>query len=196
MSISAEPEEITQILVEWRSGDEQAIERLFPIVYNELKRQARRYLRRERSDHTLQPTALVHEAYMRLAGTSTPPIENRVHFFGIASRIMRQILVDHARQRNAEKRGGTVQRFSLEELDILPEQSAGDLLALNEVLDQLEKIDERKCKVVEMRFFGGLSENEIAEVLGVSEKTVRRDWNFAKLWLYRELSGEEPLDLK
>ena len=183
--------EITEILVEWRGGDAKAMERLFPIVYNELRQQAKRYLNRERTDHTLQPTALVHEAYMRLAGTSSIAVENRVHFFGIASRIMRQILVDHARQRNAEKRGGTAQRFSMEDLNILPEQSSGDMLALNDALNGLEKIDERKCKVVEMRFFGGLSENEIAQVLGISEKTVRRDWNFAKLWLFRELSGAD-----
>jgi RNA polymerase sigma factor (TIGR02999 family) len=190
----SESHEITQILAEWRGGDADAIEKLFPLVYDELRRQAKRSLRQERSDHTLQPTALVHEAYMRLAGGSSLAVENRVHFFGIASRIMRQILVDHARQRNAEKRGGAAQRLSLENIDILPEQSAGDLLELNDALTLLERIDERKCKVVEMRFFGGLSENEIADVLGVSEKTVRRDWKFAKLWLFRELTegNSEP----
>lgn len=184
--------EITEILVEWSHGDPRAMERLFPIVYEELRQQAKHYLRRERVNHTLQPTALVHEAYMRLAGARGTAIENRIHFFGIASRIMRQILVDHARQHNAEKRGGAAHRFSIQTLDILPDQSAGDMLELNEALQRLEQIDQRKCKVVEMRFFGGLSEHEIAEFLGVSEKTVRRDWKFAKLWLFRELSGIPP----
>jgi len=180
--------EITEILQAWRGGDADAVERLFPLVYDELRRQAKRYLQRERSDHTLQPTALVHEAYMKLAGESSLAVENRVHFYGIASRVMRQILVDHARRHNAEKRGGSAQRFSVENIDILPEQSAGDLLELNDALQKLETIDERKCRVVDMRFFGGLNESEIAEVLGVNEKTVRRDWQFAKLWLFRELS--------
>ena len=183
-----DPHEITEILQAWRGGDAAAVERLFPLVYDELRRQAKSYLRRERSDHTLQPTALVHEAYMKLAGGDSFVIENRVHFFGIASRVMRRILVDHARQHNAEKRGGAAKRFSIENIEILPEQSAGDLLELNDALQKLEQIDERKCRVVDMRFFGGLKESEIAEVLGVNEKTVRRDWQFAKLWLFRELS--------
>lgn len=183
-----EPEEITLLLKAWNAGDENAVERLFPLVYDELRRQAKRYLLQERSNHTLQPTALVHEAYLRLAGEVKFTIENRVHFYGIASRIMRQILVDHARKHNAEKRGGAAQRFSIENLDIVPDQSGGDLLELNEALEKLEKLDERKCRVVDMRFFGGLKEAEIAEVLDVTEKTVRRDWQFAKLWLLRELS--------
>lgn len=191
MSSASNHHEITKILGEWNSGDQQAIERLFPLVYDELRRQAQRYLRQERPDHTLQPTALVHEAYMRLASGQSLAAENRTHFFAISSRLMRQILVDHARLHNAEKRGGAAQRLSLENIDILPEQSAADLLELNDALNELERIDERKCKVVEMRFFGGLSENEIAQVLGISEKTVRRDWNFAKLWLFRELSGAD-----
>lgn len=180
--------EITEILQSWRGGDAEAIERLFPLVYDELRRQAKRYLQRERSDHTLQPTALVHEAYIKLAGESALAVENRVHFYGMASRIMRRILVDHARQHNAEKRGGAAQRYSIETIDIIPEQSASDLLELNDALQKLEQIDERKCRVVDMRFFGGLKEAEIAEILGINEKTVRRDWQFAKLWLFRELS--------
>lgn len=179
---------MTEILQEWREGNARASERLFPLVYEELRRQARRHLSRERSDHTLQPTALVHEAYMRMVDQTSPQIENRAHFFGFASRVMRQILVDHAREHKAEKRGGAAQRLSLNDLDLLPEQSAADMLELDEALRGLEAIDERKCRVVEMRFFGGLKESEIAEVLGVTEKTVRRDWQFAKLWLYRKLS--------
>ncbi len=183
-----ETHDVTQILQDWRKGSTDAAERLFPLVYDELKRQARRYLSRERVNHTLQPTALVHEAYIKMIDQSSLALENRSHFFGIASRIMRQILVDHARAYNAEKRGGTAERFSIEDLDILPEQSAADLIELDDALKRLEAIDERKCRVVDMRFFGGLKDAEIAQVLGVTEKTVRRDWQFAKLWLLRELS--------
>ena len=182
--------DVTKILQEWSGGDKGAAERLFPLVYDELKRQARQYLSRERNDHTLQPTALVHEAYLRLVDQTVLSAENRTHFFGIASRVMRQILVDYARQHNAEKRGGAAQRFSIENIDILPEQSSGDILELDEALNKLEVFDERKCPVVDMRFFGGLKETEIAAVLGVTEKTVRRDWQFAKLWLFRELSQD------
>lgn len=180
--------EVTEILQQWREGDESAGKRLFPMVYDELKRQARTYLRRERPSHTLQPTALVHEAYLKLVDQTALPASNRIHFFGIASKIMRQILVDHARRHNAEKRGGAAKRFSIEDLDILPGQSAADILELDAALEKLKEIDERKSSVVDMRFFGGLKEKEIAEVLGVTEKTVRRDWQFAKVWLYRELS--------
>jgi RNA polymerase sigma factor (TIGR02999 family) len=182
--------EVTEILREWCGGDREAAERLFPLVYDELKRQARIFLNRERKDHTLQPTALVHEAYLRLVDQANLKVENRTHFFGIASRLMRQILVDHARRKNAEKRGGAAQRLSLDDVEIGPELAAGDVLVLHEALEQLESLDERKAQVVEMRFFGGMKEDEIAEVLGVNEKTVRRDWQFAKLWLYRELSRD------
>jgi RNA polymerase sigma-70 factor, ECF subfamily len=183
--------EVTHILQQWQSGDKSAADRLFPLVYEELKRQARAYIRRERSDHTLQPTALVHEAYLRMINRASPTtISDRVHFYGIAARVMRQILVDHARQHNAEKRGGAIERFSVEDVNILPDQSAADLMELDEALKKLEAIDERKARVVDMRFFGGLTEAEIAEVLDVTEKTVRRDWQFAKLWLFRELSQQ------
>jgi RNA polymerase sigma factor (TIGR02999 family) len=188
--MSPQPHEVTQILQEWKAGNSSASARLFPLVYEELKRQARRHLFRERVDHTLQATALVHEAYLRLVDQTSPAIENRTHFFAFASRVMRQILVDHAREHKAQKRGGAAQRFCVEDLDALPQQTAGDMLELDEAMRKLETIDERKCRVVDMRFFGGLKETEIAEVLGVTEKTVRRDWQFAKLWLYRELTGE------
>lgn len=180
--------EVTLILRRWREGDDEAAERLFPIVYDELRRLARSYISRERSDHTLQPTALVHEAYMRMVDQSLPSVEDRTHFFALAARVMRQVLVDYARSRNAEKRGGAAHRLSIDDIELSGEQTAGDLLQLNDALNRLETIDERKSRVVDMRFFGGLSEAEIAGVLGVSEKTVRRDWQFAKLWLYRELS--------
>ena len=183
--------EITAILRDWCSGDENAAEQLFPLVYGELRRQARIYLSRERADHTLQPTALVHEAYLRLVDQTVLRAENRQHFFGIASRLMRQILVDHARRKKAGKRGGAAQRFSLDETCLLPDDAAGDLIALDEALERLEALDARRSKVVELRFFGGMGEAEIADLLGVNEKTVRRDWQFAKLWLYRELSEGE-----
>jgi RNA polymerase sigma factor (TIGR02999 family) len=182
--------EVTEILLAWRDGDASAAEKLFPLVYDELKRQARAFLNRERADHTLQPTALVHEAYLRLVGQTVLTADSRAHFFAIAARLMRQILVDYARGHKAEKRGGAARRFSLEEIEFAPEESAADLLELDAALKKLEAIDERKCRVVDMRFFGGLKETEIAAVLGVNEKTVRRDWQFAKLWLYRELSQD------
>jgi len=188
MNEACSADEITAILREWCNGDREAAEQLFPLVYGELKRQARFFLSRERADHTLQPTALVHEAYLRLVDQTFLRAENRQHFFAIASRLMRQILVDYARRKNAEKRGGAARRLSLDETGILPEQVAGDLLVLDEALERLAALDERKSKVVEMRFFGGMNETEIAEVLAVNERTVRRDWQFAKLWLYRELS--------
>ena len=180
--------EITEILREWRRGSSDASVRLFPLVYDELRRQARKHLSRERADHTLQPTALVHEAYLRMIEQSSLAVENRVHFFAFAARVMRQILVDHARRHNAEKRGGAGERFVVTDLDFLPQQSAAEMLELDQALRRLEAVDERKCRVVDMRFFGGLSEREIAEVLGVTEKTVRRDWQFAKLGLDRELT--------
>lgn len=159
--LEQETHEVTQILNDRRVGDKAAAERLFPLVYDELKKQARRYLSAERVEHTLQPTALLHEAYLKM--------------------VDRTVL-------SAEKRGGAAQRFSAEDIDALPAQSAADLLELDEALQKLESLDERKSRVVDMRFFGGLKESEIAEVLGVTEKTVRRDWQFAKLWLLRELS--------
>lgn len=184
---------ITEMLREWQSGNKHAAEQLFPLVYDELKRRAKYHLSSERSNHTLQPTALVHEAYLKLVGQTVLSAENRIHFFGIASRVMRQILVDHARGTKAEKRGGGAQTISIDDLLIIPASSAARLLDLDAALNKLEQYDNRKCRVVDMRFFGGLSESEIATVLGVHEKTVKRDWQFAKLWLYRELSqGELP----
>ncbi|MEZ5429394.1 MAG: sigma-70 family RNA polymerase sigma factor [Pyrinomonadaceae bacterium] len=187
--------EITQILQEWRAGDKTAVDRLFPLVYDELKKQARSYLFNERRDHTLQPTALVNEAYLRLVGINQMKWEDRAHFFAFSATTMRRILVDHARKLYSEKRGGQLQRLTLGNLPMADEQKAADLLELDEALTRLAEIDERKEKVVEMRFFAGLNQKEIAEVLQVNEKTVQRDWQFAKLWLYRELTRKHTHDI-
>ncbi len=183
-----QPSEITQILQDWNDGNEDAKERLLPIVYDELKRQARILMSRERSNHTLQPTALVHEAFMRLGETSGIDWQNRSHFYGIASRLMRQILVDHARLHAATKRGNNPIHFSIDDLQIPVEQRAESILILSEILDRLAEFDEQQAQIVEMRFFGGMSNPEIAEALGISERTVGREWQSAKLWLFRELN--------
>ncbi len=182
-------EQVTQILQDWSAGDPSASERLMPFVYGELRRIAGRYLSRERSDHTLQATALVHEAYLRLVDQSRVTWQNRAQFFGVAAQTMRRILVDHARSRATERRGGAAVRFSLDEALVVPEQRAADMLLLDEALNQLGQIDPRKSQVVELRFFGGLGEEEIAAFLGVSKRTVIRDWQMARLWLYRELAA-------
>jgi len=181
--------DVTQILKDWSGGSEDASARLMPLVYDELRRLAREYIRRERADHTLQATALVHEAYLRMVDEKNVTWKDRAHFFGIAARLMRRILVDHARAHNAAKRGGLEQKFALDEARDLPASGPTDLVALDGALENLAKTYPRKSEVVELKFFGGLEANEIAEVLQVSEKTVLRDWSFAKLWLCRELSA-------
>ncbi|HLM60283.1 MAG TPA: sigma-70 family RNA polymerase sigma factor [Pyrinomonadaceae bacterium] len=180
--------EVTQILNDWSGGDDNAPARLMPFVYDELRRQARNYLAKERGSHTLQPTALVHEAYLRLVNQTRINWQNRAHFYGIAANMMRRILVDHARAHATEKRGGAAVRLSIEDVQIPLEQRAADFVALDEALTELAKFDERKARIVEMRFFGGLTDEEIAEVLGVTTRTVWRDWKTARLWLFRELS--------
>ncbi len=180
--------DVTEILQDW-NGSNDALARLMPFVYDELRRLAASYLRRERSDHTLQPTALVHEAYMRLVDQSRVQWQNRAHFYSIAAQMMRRILIDHARAHASDKRGGHERRLSLDEAAILPQERAADLIALDDALKQLAATDERKSRVVELRFFGGLSVKETAEVLGVHPATVERDWTVAKAWLYRELSA-------
>jgi RNA polymerase sigma factor (TIGR02999 family) len=185
---SSDPHEVTRILQEWNSGGD-AHARLMPLVYDELRRLAKAFLRRERPDHTLQPTALVHEAYMRLVDQSRVEWQGRAHFYGIAAQVMRRILIDHARAHASEKRAGGARRLSLDEAALLPEERAADLLALDEALKLLAEKDERKGRVVELRFFGGLSVRETAEVLGVHTATVERDWVVAKAWLYREMEG-------
>ncbi|HKQ72528.1 MAG TPA: sigma-70 family RNA polymerase sigma factor [Blastocatellia bacterium] len=185
---------VTECLIAWSHGDEAALDKLIPLVHDELRRLARRYMRRERGQrpgHTLQTTALVNEAYLRLIDASRVQWQNRAHFFAISARLMRQILVDYARAQKYAKRGGGAAPVSLDEAATLVMERAPDLVALDDALNALAVIDERKSKVIEMRFFGGLSVEETAEVLKVSPDTVMRDWRLAKVWLLRELSGEE-----
>lgn len=183
--------EVTRLLREWGEGNDDAPALLMPFVYDELRRQARGFLSRERGSHTLQPTALVHEAYLRLVDQTRVNWQNRAHFYGVASSMMRRVLVDHARALACEKRGGTAIPLSLDEVHIPIEQRAADFVALDDALDELAKFDERKCRIVEMRFFGGLTDEEIAEVLGITSRTVWRNWKKAQLWLYRELKNPD-----
>jgi RNA polymerase sigma factor (TIGR02999 family) len=180
----------TQILLDWNGGDRDAPARLMPLVYEELRERAAAYLRRERPDHTLQPTALVHEAYLKLIDQERASWNDRAHFCAISARLMRRVLIEHARGRNAEKRGGKLEKLYLDETRELAMESGPDLLALDEALENFSTTYPREGSVVEMKFFGGLEANEIASVLAISEKTVLRDWQFAKLWLRRELAGE------
>jgi len=188
------PHEITELLVAWGSGDESALNRLMPIVYDELRRLAHRYMSHERPGHTLQTTALVNEAYLRLVSWREVRWQNRAHFFAVSAQMMRRILVDFARDRKYLKRGGGALRVSLADADSLTEQRSADLVALDEALTALAELDRRKAQVVEMRFFGGLSVEEVAEVLKVSKETVMRDWRLAKVWLLRELGREAAVD--
>src|SRR6266404_3664697 len=187
---SSEPgvNDVSTLLRAWSEGDRNALEKLTPIVYEELRRLARRYMRAERSGHSLQPTALVNEAYTRLVDYKRMQWQNRAHFFAVSSQLMRRILVEHARRHNL-KRGGGVQHVSLEEAAVVGGDRARDLVALDDAMNGLARIDPRKVQVVEMRFFGGLSVEETAGVLKVSTVTVKRDWRAARAWLYRELTG-------
>lgn len=182
--------EVTQLLLAWSEGDSGALDSLIPLVYNELHRLAQSYMRRERAEHTMQTTALIHEAYLRLIDASQVQIKNRAQFFGIAARLMRQILVDAARSRGYQKRGGGVQRVSLEVALLVTPQSENDLVAIDEALCALADVDARKSQVIEMRFFGGMKEEEVAAALNVSIETVKRDWRLAKSWLRIYLAGE------
>jgi RNA polymerase sigma factor (TIGR02999 family) len=177
------------LLLAWSEGDHEALDRLMPLVYGELRRLAQSYMRRERAGHTLQTTALIHEAYLRLIDAGQVRLESRTHFFAVASRLMRQILVDFARSRGYQKRGGGAQQVSLDEALVIGRPRYEDLVALDEALTALAEVDERKARVVELRFFGGLTEAEMAETLKVSPETVRRDWRLAKSWLLLKLSG-------
>jgi RNA polymerase sigma factor (TIGR02999 family) len=181
------PSEVTQLLKDWSSGDPEALDRLIPIVYAELRGIAARYLRRERRDHTLQPTALVNEAYLRLIDQNQVQWQNRAHFIGVAAQMMRRILVDHAKSHNRAKRGGGAQRVSLDEAMAVSDERANDLIELDAALTALATFDDRKSRVVEMRYFGGLTVEETAEVLKVSEMTVAREWKLAKAWLYTHI---------
>ncbi len=181
---------VTDLLVRWRSGDQQALDELVPLVYDELRRLAHHYLRQERSDHTLQSTALVHEAYMRLAGQHPPEWRDRTHFFGIAARIMRQILVEYARGRGAAKRGGQACRVTLDATIAAPTQLDVDVVELDRALTHLAELDPQQSRIVELRFFGGLTIDDTSQVLGISPATVKRDWVTARAWLFRAMTRE------
>jgi len=181
--------DITELLVDWNNGDKSAMERLLPLVKRELHRLAHSYMRREDPNHTLQTTALINETYLRLVDQRRVQWQNRAHFFGIAAQIMRRILLNYARDQNRLKRGGRAIHVSLSEAMVMPAEKDRELIALNDALTRLEAIDERKSKVVELRYFGGLTVEEVAEVLKVSTITVMRDWAFAKAWLSREMQN-------
>jgi len=181
--------QITQLLKKWSEGNQEILDKLMPLVYEELRRQASRYLRRERSNHTLQTTALIHEAYLKLVDQKEVEWQSRAHFFAIAAQAMRRILVDYARERHREKRGGNAENLPIEEaLMIGSQEKSVDLVALDEALTRLAEFDERQARVVELRYFSGLSIEETADVLGVSNVTVRRDWNMAKAWLHQQIT--------
>ena len=186
--LSLAPKEISQLLDEWSHGNQSALDKLYPLVYDELRRMAHRYMSRERKGHTLQTTALINEAYLRLVEQKHIHWANRAHFFGISAQIMRRILIDHARRHEYAKRGGGAQRVSLEEVAIVGKDKGKGLLELDEALTRLGEMDPRRSQVVELRFFGGLSNDEIAGFLKISANTVTRDWNLARAWLYQELS--------
>jgi RNA polymerase sigma-70 factor, ECF subfamily len=185
------PEDVTQLLLDWSKGNKEALDKLVPLVYDELRRIASRYMAKERRGHTLQTTALVNEAYVRLIDQKSVQWQNRAHFFAIASQLMRRIVVDHARNHARAKRGGGVQKVSLDEAAVVSREVASDLIALDEALTRLAAIDPRRSQVVELRFFGGLSVDETAEVLKISTVTVMRDWSMAKAWLKRAVTSDE-----
>jgi RNA polymerase sigma factor (TIGR02999 family) len=179
--------QVTELLVRWRDGDREALDSLLPLVYDELRRIARHYLQGERSGHTLQSTALVNEAYVRMVAQDFPQWQNRAHFFAVAAQLMRQILVDHARSHRASKRGGNVYKVSLDEAEEQPLATDVDIIALDDALKNLAEMDLQQSRVVELKFFAGLSIEDTAEVLNISPSTVKRDWITARAWLYREL---------
>jgi RNA polymerase sigma-70 factor (ECF subfamily) len=184
------PQEITRLLLAWGEGDESALAALTPLVYAELRRRARRYMSGERAGHTLQTTALVNEAYLRLVGSRNVRWQNRAHFFAVSAELMRRILVDFARSRGYQKRGGGARHVELDEAAVVADDRGAEMVALDEALKALAELDARQARVVELRYFGGLSDAEIAEVLKVSVGTVRRDWTLARAWLNRELSRQ------
>ena len=191
MTPNPNPNEVTQLLVAWSNGDRSARDELMPLVYEELRRLAHRYMDRERPDHTLQTSALVNEAYLRLIDQKDVHWQNRAHFFGIAAQMMRRILVDYARKRGFVKRGGDLRSVPIEQVMIVSPERAEEVVALDEALKALAEIDGRKTQIIELRFFGGLSIEETAEVLGVSPGTVMRDWTLAKAWLRREMKDSQ-----
>ena len=188
------PGEVTNLLIELKNGNRDAESRLMPLVYGELRRLAGLYMRGERPGHTLQATALVHEAYLRLVGYEDVDWQNRAHFFGVAANLMRRILVDHARAKQAKKRGGGDQKVSLDQAVLVRPEAPEQFLALDEALERLAKRDPRQARIVELRYFGGLSEEETAEVLQISVRTVKRDWSVARAWLYQQLNPQPARD--
>src|SRR5512133_426216 len=188
---SVSPHEVTQLLQQWSRGDDAALAELTPLVYEELRRLAHHYMEGQRPDHTLQTTALVNEAYLRLADQTNPSWQSRSHFFAVAARAMRQILVSYARSDRAQKRGGGAVRIELDESAILSPEQSKEIVDLDEALERLATLDSRKARVVELKYFGGLNHDEIAEVMKISTVTVRRDWMFAKTWLYDELHNAD-----
>ena len=182
--------DVTGLLIDWSKGDQEALNKLMPLVYDELHRLASRYLRHERPGHTFQTTALVHEAYLKLVDEKNANWQNRVHFFAAAAQVMRHVLVDYARKRRASKRGGDYCRLSLDEATISSEEKDTDLLALNEALNNLATIDTQQSRVVELRVFGGLTVEETAEALGISPRTVKREWSMAKAWLHKQIRNQ------
>ena len=186
------PEQVTGLLVEWSNGDREAYDKLVPLVYKELHRLAHHYMSRESAGRTMQTTELVNEAYLRLVDQKSVRWQNRAHFFAISAEMMRRILVDHARRRRYRKRGGGARKITLDETAVVAGGRSADLVALDEALKKLSAFDPRKARVVELRFFGGLSVEETAEVLGVSPNTVIRDWSTARAWLYKAVAGERP----
>ena len=194
MPSSASQQEVTQLLGDWRQGDEGALEKLIPLVQPELHRLAHHYMSRERAGHTLQTTALLNEAYLRLVDNTKPLWQNRTHFVAATAQLMRRIMVDHARERYALKRGGGARKVTLDEAALVTETRSEELLALDEALERLAVQDPRKSQIVELRYFGGLTAGEMAEFLDLSLRTVEREWNMAKAWLYRALGGEESFE--
>ena len=179
--------QVTQLLADWSEGDEAALEKLTPVVYEELRRLAHRYMHGQRPDHTLQTTALANEAYLRLVDQSQPSFKNRSHFFAVAAKAMRQILLNHARDQQRQKRGGGASKVELDSTALVSPEQTKTVLDVNEALERLALLDARKARIVELKYFGGLQEDEIASVLKISAITVRRDWRFARAWLYTEL---------
>lgn len=189
MTASHSPEGMTRLLLDWSAGNKAALNELIPLIEQELHRIAHQYMNRESPGHTLQTTALVNEAYLRLIDQKTVRWQNRAHFFAIAAQTMRRILIDHARKSARAKRGGKARQISLDEVAVISQERAGELIALDEALERLAALDPRRGRVVELRFYGGLNTDEVAEVLGISPNTVTRDWNMARAWLYRELQS-------
>jgi len=188
---SVSPHRVTQLLTEWSRGDDAALAELTPLVYEQLRRLAHHFMEGQRPDHTLQTTALVNEAYLRLADQTNPNWQSRAHFFAVAARAMRQILVSYARSNRAQKRGGGGARIELDQAALVSPEESKEIIYLHEALERLATLDSRKAQVVELKYFGGLTYDEIAEVLKISQVTVRRDWEFAKVWLYTELHNAD-----